>query len=498
PFIRPFAHFYNPQKAGGEDTGLSQFGASVGPSSVDWMLKRGVGSTNQPLIFTSGLNHFTYMDAREYFYKALTSTNAETTRKKNWGLTFQALGHIMHHLQDMASPQHVRNDSHCTSKACAALGAYRPSGYELYWERNFTLIRNLAQMASAPIMFGLPREFWNIDLNDQLKTTRLPNPNTASAGIAAYTSSNFTSVGRDFEVWGLNTPTPQYLPAEGLPFPEPSGVWNEVNVSELFPPENLATVRDTLCGGTTTNCVMKFMGTKTDPSARTSAQSYFAKELLVPRVNNNNQPNDPPAYTGSGPFQQNFFTYTDAASKLVPTAVSYSAGLINYFFRGELEIKLPDEGVYGILDHAVEKNKNADGFRLIKAKVKNATQPISVYRSGAGVPATEVPQHMTDGTFVAVAKFHRNTCYTPDLFGQIGQPGINWQTCRSPSEEIVVSAPATEWSGGSATSGAAIVATAINAGVEKTLSFDFSANPIPIEATDLFIQVVFKGKLGEE
>ena len=35
--------------------------------------------------------------------------------------------------------------------------------------------------------------------------------------------------------------------------------------------------------------------------------------------------------------------HKDYAKKLIPRAVGYSAGLLDYFFRGEIEISLPDQ-----------------------------------------------------------------------------------------------------------------------------------------------------------
>jgi hypothetical protein len=109
PYARSLSHFYNPQSQGD--------GAPLGPNSLDWMLKRNPGNS-----LKTGVNHFTYMDARDSFYSALTVTNTgggaafdDNNRKRLWGQTFQALGHIVHHLQDMASPQHVRSDYHCNS-----------------------------------------------------------------------------------------------------------------------------------------------------------------------------------------------------------------------------------------------------------------------------------------------------------------------------------------------------------------------------------------------
>lgn len=482
------SHFYNPQ-AGGE--GSNVLGVPIGPNSLEWMLKRDAG----PTTFT-GVNHYTWMDARNNFYYALTGRDldpqwpitGDVRREAAWGRTFQALGHIVHHLQDMGSPQHVRSDFHCNSvPECreswkAKLGAYRPSGYETYFDQQFDVVKALAQTATAPIVFGLPREFWNTRTNTDLSTPSVSGHLSPIDGLAAYTSTNFTSAGTDFRGFNLSTGSPQFAPGFRMAFPQPSGSFNDVNVADLFNPVNLPAVRDAVCGGTTTNCVMRFMGTVADPNARTSALSTFSRELLVPR-----DPNDATVatWTGTGTFQQNFFTYSDAVQKLVPTAVSYSAGLINYFFRGELEISLPDEGVYGIVDHSVEKDKGVHGFRFIKMKVKNTTPDINSARG-------TIAQNMTNGQFFAVAKFHRNTCYTPTLTGQIGtigrgaNPSVNfWSSCRGPVEEIVVSEPEPGVSDLPA-NGAAV-----------PMAFDF-LTPIPIEATDLSIQVVFKGTLGEE
>jgi hypothetical protein len=75
-------------------------------------------------------------------------------------------------------------------------------------------------------------------------------------------------------------------------------------------------------------------------------------------------------------YSLNRFNYTDHASQLVPRAVAYSAGLIDYFFRGKLEISLPTEEVYAIVDHKTVNAKDTHGFTRIKLTLKNVTQPI--------------------------------------------------------------------------------------------------------------------------
>jgi hypothetical protein len=100
---------------------------------------------------------------------------------------------------------------------------------------------------------------------------------------------------------------------------------------------------------------------------------------------------------------------------------------------------------------------------------------------------------MAQGEFRAVAKFRRNTCYTPDLSGQLkqgmSQSAVN--ACRSNVEEIVVSEPLLQssWPEGE---------QVLEYDKPRDMTFKFTQNPIPIEATDLYLQVVFRGKLGEE
>src|SRR6185312_3371323 len=67
-------------------------------------------------------------------------------------------------------------------------------------------------------------------------------------------------------------------------------------------------------------------------------------------------------------FSLNRLNYDAMADLLLPRAVAYSAGLINFFFRGQILVSLPKEGVYAISDHG-----SPDGFKILRVKVKNTT-----------------------------------------------------------------------------------------------------------------------------
>jgi hypothetical protein len=92
---------------------------------------------------------------------------------------FQSIGHVIHHLQDMAQPQHVRNDVHCDRGICKTLfpHVYAPSQYEKYTDLNSptdprlqirinlplekpasTAVYPGANAATVP--FKTPRHFW--------------------------------------------------------------------------------------------------------------------------------------------------------------------------------------------------------------------------------------------------------------------------------------------------------------------------------------------------
>ena len=108
---RLFNHFFNVQ---GDSRGL--------PFSVaapDWALGvagRGAGSTQ---------NHFTVLDAWLAQVRSLTA-EVRADRDRSAATLFRTLGHVVHLLQDMAQPQHVRNDPH---PACERSKLY--SGEEL-------------------------------------------------------------------------------------------------------------------------------------------------------------------------------------------------------------------------------------------------------------------------------------------------------------------------------------------------------------------------------
>ncbi len=451
--FRVVHHFYDPVF----DRPLTVLGTARGQRAPDWATGSydAFAHLNSP--DPTRRNHFTVFDAREALYRALTGKTRDGQdagpggveakdqhRKAYWATTFRALGDVVHLIQDMGQPQHTRNDTH--------LG---PSiGHESTYEKyiDCLAVGCLIKYTNGPetplplLTYGnypLPRfnnygDFWS---------TR--DGVTAGRGLADYSNRGFfsagTNLGKNDYQYPSNNPGSYTLESTAIAGLIPS--LPSVTMNFLT-----GAVPDTL---------------NPDPrnDVRLTTESLWDLFLGSFRTYNLNR-----------------FNYNDMASLLVPRAVSYSAGFIDYFFRGKLEISPPTEEVYAIVDHKTVNKKDTDGFTRIKLKLKNITQPIN-----------GVPQDMVGGQLLAVAKFRRNVCYQPDLSGEFDlRTDLTWNgdcsqdTYRTEEEEILVSEPKTNVSLSSDPSA-----------LPTAFTFTFT-KPIPINATDLYLQVVYRGPLGTE
>ena len=178
--LQALRHFYNPVDG-------SKLLPVIGETSPDWALEdRGV-KDGQP---------YSYRLMRRNFHKALTES-AKSDRDAAWGLTFQTMGHVMHHLQDMAQPQHVRGDAHCDAILPCAFpgtffGFYSPSVYEKRIEQRLPGFGDYAPVYSTTntATFAKPRDFWH---------TNPPGGQSTGKGIAEFTNRSFISAGTNFD-----------------------------------------------------------------------------------------------------------------------------------------------------------------------------------------------------------------------------------------------------------------------------------------------------------
>jgi len=396
-----FYHFHDPLKPWNE-AGLQD--GILGKSSVVWAQK-GYDVDR------------TWQDARRLYSQALTSGN-----KTDWAVMFTSLGRLMHLVADLTVPAHVRDDLHPIDEPYEAWAA---SNYRVLNFEPFPVSPDVFTQAVQNGMIPITA-LWDQDFYDGT------NPSEDVHGLAEYTNAYFFSNDTIFETSDYPHPNIEDTNYLSLDWKNPETVVREDgNVDRKVYLRNIRAAvphRLAVAGYFTEDC-----------SAGTPCWKY--------------------------PFVLDGEVHRDCASKLLPRAVGYSAALLNYFFRGQLEITAPPEFVYSIIDGL----NAAQGFRFIKARVRNAT---------AGEEATNDAGQ--PGQLVAVAQYRLRTNYQADLSAD--PPTMD---SRDEYYSYSVSAPLQVES-----------LTSASPGLECT--FDFTSNPIPPGITDLYLKVVYKGKLGAE
>ena len=345
--IRSVQHFYDPINDRSLQHPLLTLAGGTN-KSPDWAIEDVGAITAQ---------EYSYADAVEAFYQALTlPTKAE--RDAKWGKLFETLGHVIHHVQDMAQPEHVRNDLHCGEVVpCgipgAVLGLYDQSLFE---SRSLEVFKDGIPgtlVNYPPVTFPTAHEFW---------TTRDTDSSVAARrGLADFTNRNFVSKDTNFElISGALSPSRKYdLPA---PIVDPT---NRYSLAQLMPGEG-----DGICQALNNSgpidlppnapCEIEFIKTNvTDSYApaqsginpKAASLSLFDQYLIKYNVSS--------VHVGDGDAVHmvdvdrlvtiNRFNIDEAHKFLIPRAVAYGAGLINHFFKIRLSLsKAADTGDWEI------------------------------------------------------------------------------------------------------------------------------------------------------
>ena len=353
---RPLNHFFDPLR----DQALLPYGVSLlfNHTSPDWALEDTKDIDKQD---------FSYKDARYYLYLALTATN-EDDRSKYFGLTFQSLGQVIHHPQDMAQPQHVRNDAHLDQpKEFDIFGikipnpAYNPSGYEKY---TLGLGANLSIGPYPKVRFDSARRYWH---------TEDKNPGQGQ-GVAEFTNSNFVSAGTNFRGAYQNGLIAK--PNERYAFPAPARPprYEDANalltsVKKQVPAECLPPAPPCVMGFVASEIKDNYRPQEGGMNPKAATASIFDQDLELhgetakyPDLDNctTPKPGTPPVcplITTNQIYTLNRFNFDTALNILLTRAVAYSAGLIDYFFRGRLEVQdagYTDTGVSLRIKNAID------------------------------------------------------------------------------------------------------------------------------------------------
>ncbi|MGD0235815.1 MAG: hypothetical protein ABSC55_14925 [Syntrophorhabdales bacterium] len=240
--LRSWNHYHNPLQKDWSQAGLHTVLFRQGQSSVVWAQllvgeQAKYGTTDFPFY------PYSWEDAREYYYRALTATN-DADRNNFFGKTFAALGHVMHLIEDAAVPDHTRNHVH--GEACfwplSLLGA--TCSIEDWADRDVnagivsSFLATASGLAAPDPTFGItvigldskPNQLATIPIAQVFDTGKYvgtnpdataPKPETFPVGIAEYSNANFVSKGTIFTQEypypsqktsvGTNSDDPDYL-----------------------------------------------------------------------------------------------------------------------------------------------------------------------------------------------------------------------------------------------------------------------------------------------
>ena len=290
PVTRVIHHFHDPTRTW--DLAGERFppGIPLGNSSVVWSQMSPQGAC---------CGSYAWKDARDAYLNALTSTT-DSQRKLWYAKTFRTLGHLIHHVQDAAVPSHTRNDNHLQPFEFTKLPDGDPFHAWADSEVGLTGITNLTQalrfdpsilnqVSSNPLAPVPVARI--IDKTDGDFGVLSPNFNI---GLAEYSNANFISRGTGGRLTSYQYPGFSQL------------------TSALEPGPNGTQRR-----------YYRFLPGFGESNYRVAVQSNLSRYLAA------FIPVD---------LALDDKVYEDYGTKLFPRAIGYSAGLIDYFFRGNIDL----------------------------------------------------------------------------------------------------------------------------------------------------------------
>lgn len=323
PFPRSRHHFFDVQHGG---RGLHAIWPFVGEPSPDFILE--------------SAPQYSYASAVDHFRDALAGATQQE-RELSWAALFETLGHVIHHIQDMAQPEHVRNDVHVNLSESEDL--FGEGWFELYSNRfeGRSKWQPLLAQAGPPVRMARARHFWSAP------------PGTLPLGMADFTSRNFVSKDTNFAYRGGAAVADPIFPLPPAPDLDAPGVTNKVPLTD--PRLGLANAKvlcdalrsDPNINGTAEEpCELEFVALPirghdgAEPAINTEAVSLSLFDQYL-RGFGRAYSHATPDYEGytvvDRLFTLNKYNFNSAFKYLIPRAVTYSAGLIDHFFRGRLE-----------------------------------------------------------------------------------------------------------------------------------------------------------------
>ncbi len=311
-YTRSRNHFHNPSLPW-DQAGLNS-GIFTGKSSTLWIQDQ----SNRRITDLGG--DWSWNTARKFYHAALTGNSTalngfkveeslfnsttiagkinmnETERNQFFAWTFRAVGQVMHLVEDMSVPSHTRNDSH--------LFYNYEDWVDITRDKKPSLFQSLI---AIPVSFGNTiQNISNLFDTDQYNGTNPPSGN--AIGLSEYTNANFFS---EDTINNSNFPNPKISDTTTTIVERnfTNTFWNTTYPRQYYLKN---------CCGETKNGQGYLLSTVDFLHDYRVAQRVNLTQPDIPILDNN--------------------VYSDYASLLLPRAVGYSAGLLNYFFRGQINM----------------------------------------------------------------------------------------------------------------------------------------------------------------
>ena len=342
-------HFFDPENGRGLHLGP----ISLGLPAPAWALgEQGRG-------FAPDQNQFSLLDARLYQLRSLIESTPEE-RERYTALFFRSLGHVLHLLQDMAQPQHTRNDAHpACDNALSERVLPEHSWYEEYIEHR-ALGEQFRGRPVHPLMTegypapSFPTYFSYFSHDDRQR------------GLADFSSRNFFSAATNLGAWPP-------CGGRGEPPCDP-GAYTAVDV-----PHAVTTAR----GDRIEAPVRLLRRTMQDPNTlapipdvAVTSRSVWDQHLET---------------RGQSPvYAMNVLNFDAISDVLLPRAVGYGAAFLEHFFAGQLDASVqpagdPDPAVLKLVARNASQEA-VDGVLLVYAEDTLTRRRQSV------LTATDAPQ----------------------------------------------------------------------------------------------------------
>lgn len=317
---RPLNHFYNPIT----NVGLADL--SSGAPSLVWA-------------YNHADNQFDWRDARDAYRRAFSAGTA-AQRNTEMGNAFYALGHVIHLVQDAGQPQHTRNDAHLTYFPGAPYEDYCHTNYGTPAAISTLALAGIPSFASTPTTLGgIPGSFAGYWDTDQYTGQAGFTVFGSTPGLAEYSNAYFLTDDTMFGTFrsgflrrpgmaGLTVKLTEAIEnsstAARHSFPHPS-LFN-TDLASFYPATTtkvtLQREGEDLAGAV--HYISLVVRDATGTVVRTMPNLFL--------VNHNTIFDDEIGFDTT--------TYQTYAADLLPQTVAYSAGLLNYFFRGKIDIQV--------------------------------------------------------------------------------------------------------------------------------------------------------------